>query len=224
MYKLVSILIIILSFNVNSKELFPLGIGGSIYGSVNANANQPPKGRQTGISLNYIPSINFSAYLPYFKNENIGLYVDAGLTNMSYADKSVDFGTQYQSNLSYLSAAAYLHLNGFLLGINIGMPLSASHGIEDEELPFNVDPVKTLNTMAEFRVGYQIPIYANESGRLLATIMAAYQFNGLYSNYSKFDPYQDKIPHPELYPPENKSNPRVASVYIGITYLLNIKY
>ncbi len=224
MYKLVSILFLILTLNTYSKELYPLGVGGSIYGSVNANANQPPKGRQTGISLNYIPSINLSAYLPYFKNENIGLYIDAGLNNMSYADKSVDFGTQYQTNLSYLSIAAYLHLNNFLLGVNIGMPLSASHDIEESQLPYRLDPVKTLNSMAEFRVGYQIPVYSNESGRLMATIMAGYQFNGLYSNYSKFDPYKEVIPHPELYPPENKSNPRVASLYIGISYLLNIIY
>lgn len=223
MYKIV-ILIFFFSFGLKSQDLYPLGLGGSVYGSVNANANQPPKGRQTAISFNYIPSINFSAYLPYSKLENIGMYIDLGLTNMSYSDNAVDLGTQFQTNVSYLSLAAYLHLNNFLLGVNVGLPLSVSHALETNQLPFTADPINTINNTAEIRLGYQIPIINNQSGRLLATVMAGYQLNGVYSNFSKFDPYNEVIQQPDLFPLENRSNPRIASVYIGISYLINIKY
>lgn len=224
MLKSLLILIFILFQTSNSQELYPIGIGGSIYGSVNANANQPPRGRQTGISFNYVPSLAFSGYLPYSANENIGMYVDLGVTNLSYADKSVDLGTQYQSNLSYLSGAVYLHLNGFLLGVNVGLPISVSHQAEDEGLTYQGKAIDYINPMAEFRVGYQIPVYSDENGRLLVTALAAYQFNGVYTDFSKYDPNKDLIPFPNIYPPEEKQNPRVASVYIGITYLINIEY
>ena len=223
--KKIIIILIFCAFQYGySQELYPIGIGGGILGSVNANANQPPKGRQTGISLNYIPSIMFSGYLPYSKNENIGMYLDFGLTNLSYSDKSVDYGTLFQTDLSYLSGAIYLHLNGFLLGVNIGYPISVSHQAEDTGLPFNDDPLNTISTMAELRIGYQVPLYTDDTGRLLLNIMAAYQFNGVYTDFTKFDPNQELIPFPNVYPPEENQNPRIASIYIGVSYLINIIY
>ncbi len=224
MNKLLVFLVFILSLNLNSQELYPIGLGGSIYGCVNANGNQPPKGRQTGISLNYIPTLAFSGYLPYSQNNNIGLYFDLGLTNLSYADKSVDYGTQYQTDLSYLSAAVYLHLNNFLLGANFGLPVSAKHQAEDIGLPYKTNPVETISNLAELRVGYQVPVYQDENGRLLVTVLAGYQFNGIYKNFKNYDPNSEIIPHPNLFPTEEKHNPRIASIYIGVSYLIKVIY
>lgn len=224
MYKLLFFIVVILSQSAYSQELYPIGIGGTIYGSANANANQPARGRQTGISANYIPSLAFSAYLPYSSKENIGMFVDLGMTNLSYSDRSVDYGTQYQTSLSYLSAAAYLHLNGFLVGVNLGYPVSVKHQAEDYGLPYQDEPIKTINSMAEIRIGYQMPVYTDNNGRLLVSFMAGYQLNGVYSKFVKYDPNANLIPSPALFPPQENQNPRIASVYIGISYLFNIIY
>jgi len=203
-------------YSQKRKILYPLSLGVSIESKFGTNTVKPPIGRKTALNFAAIPDINASAYLPYSLRNNIGALVDIGLRSYNYNIEDVNYGTKYNHNFSYLTLGASLYMEGFIIGFNYGMPVSANYG---ESINTN-----KLNNMMEFRFGGTYNLYTNEVGRLNVNLLVGYMLTGIYRNAVNDDPMNSETITDELFYPTEVNNPRVASIYLGFTYYYNINY
>jgi hypothetical protein len=190
-------------------------------------------GRQLdGVGFN-APTLGASIMVPFSKNTKFGGQLDFGISSLSYATKPAD---QFQPNqvtiteqYNYFNIQPSIYLNGFVIGLNFGIPTSADFKNDDseselttvfntDELDFNESPTydKFLKTTMEVKVGGRIPLLKNDFGKLSCDVMAGYVFSGLYQDD---DGYIFAFEGDEA---KSSLNPNPVSFSLGLCYQFKV--
>lgn len=204
------------------SKLYPIGIGASIYAKAGTNAVVQEQNRETSFAIQNIPDFYLNAYLPYSIDKNIGLYLETGLNNNGHKFSFFQPDLTFTTRVSYFSIAPYLYLEGFLFGINYGVPLFVDYGESGENEFTGSSDLDRLNNVFEIRFGGTYNFYRDQSGRLAINFMMSYNLNGLFKDYFNNEPYQQIVPQDSDYPLIESSNPRIANINIGLLYFFNI--
>ncbi len=198
-------------------------------------------GHKTGVVFNSTPDFGVSTVVPFGKGSNIGFTLDLGHSSLGYQVKPEDSkfqsdSTNFIESYSYFNISPGFNLNGFTLGINIGMPLSASmesergksyhplHNVSRKE-GFSVDYVDSLATLIEVRLGGSIPLIDNPSGKFLFNVQASYALTGLFKDYKAYEyAYEDKLDENDhkISVPDEGLNPKPAALSLGFSYVFGI--
>lgn len=179
-----------------------------------SNGGYTPEGRNNAAIFNGLPDFGFTLFYPLGEESDLGLTMDLAYTTYAYKVEGVDVNYDADCKYSYISFAPNMHYNGFIAGLNFGLPVDNSFG---DKLSSD-----KLNFMVEIRLGYFYPLLNDEVGSLNLFLQAGYMLTGIYSDFVKDDPLRTTIPptFPEKF--TNKYNPRAVSILIGLNYLLNL--
>ena len=167
--------------------------------------------------------------------------VDVGLATYSYESKpesNANDDNSIREKYQFVNVFPYLNLYGVVLGVNFGLPSSASaqslsgntesvYGtvsqiggmnvvVPDDPDASGYDPSKYLATMLEFRIGGSIPLVSSSTGILNLNIMAGYTLNALFTNGRNYLVAYEGTSYDETL------NPRVASLSLGLSYVFGI--
>jgi hypothetical protein len=198
------LVIILLSAYSNSisKEPGLPGVGAFLSLKGGVNAAEVPNGIKNGFVFNGIPDFGLTGYLPFSKTSTVGISLDLAYNTYAYKFKYPAY--EETIKVSYFGIGPSLNASGFLLGLNIGIPLSAS--LEGD---FSGSPdTENYATFVEIRIGGMIPVYEDKTGILNINLMGGYFLTG-QENTDKTNT-------------DDKYNPHPASISFGISYLFNI--
>ncbi len=179
------------------------------------NGVDTPENRQNGMAIGKLPDFGITANIPLSKSNKIGLHANMGYHTYSYAIKDYHSGDKYTHNLSYFSLNPNLYFNGFIMGFNIGIPMSAD--IDGSTVETDV-----LNMLFEFRMGGHVNLMEDETGSLNIFFYAGYMLNNVIDDFPKNDPLQGIIPYSPEQTISDDLNMRAASICIGFNYLFNL--
>lgn len=189
--------------DVSQSEAYPFGIGPFFLFKGGVNASDVPEGIKNGFNFNGIPDIGAAFYIPFTKENNLALEVDLAYSRYTYElKKTGDEDNPWSNEFGFITLGPSLHLYGFLLGFEFGMPIHA--GSDEDAFDYSVNDI---GFSAVVRIGAMIPVYADEFGRLNIDIRGAYFLTGLFSDVP--ESWDDYNPHP-------------ASLAIGMSYIFNI--
>jgi hypothetical protein len=146
---------------------------------------------------------------------NLGVAYDARGIGFYQQDNS---SNKVSYNFSYLELRPEFRFSGFLLGVGVGLPVSASSSVGGNILPQTATPVgpSGMNVLFEIRLGGAIPILQSSSGVLNLTLEGAYAFTQITTN-TALTPY-----NPLITPPTSSNNGPLASAEIGFQYLFDL--
>jgi hypothetical protein len=212
---LAGLIIIIVSFvHVISQEINPPSLGLHLGMKAGISVIETPEGRQNGISFNSLPEFGINSFYPISKSSNLGIILNIEYSTYSFIIKDFSKGTNYFHEASYITFNPNINFNGLTFGFGFGMPSSANvEGV-------NID-TKVINTMIDFRIGYNYPIFVDETGTINIYFIAFYMLTNVFDNFKSDDPLKLIIPEIKNYPITNVHNPRAASVSIGFKYDFN---
>jgi hypothetical protein len=222
----------------SSSYTFYVGPYLAAKGSIKTSAAE---GTKTGPAFNVPPDLGAQILAPIPGASWLKFGVDVGLATYSYDSKpernATDDNTireQYQ----FINVFPHLNLYGVVLGVNFGLPSSASaqslsgntesvYGtvsqiggmnivVPDDPDASGYDPSKYLATMLEFRIGGSIPLVSSSTGILNLNIMAGYTLNTLFTNGRNYLVAYEGTSYDETL------NPRVASLSLGLSYVFGI--
>ncbi len=217
MRKIASILFIFF-FTLNclkAEQTKVVSIGPFLGYKAGVSAVNTPLGRKNGLSFNNIPDFGACVYFPLTEQDNIGLKIGVSYSAYSYMmisahkDKS-----EYQMSHNYFLLSPNFYFNNFLLGISYLIPINSK--VEGSEIK-----TKIQNNVFELRVGYEHPIYADESGELNAFVSGGYFLSGVYKHFPKNDPLKTLLKTDENV--TNVHNPRIASIQVGFNFMFNLR-
>lgn len=199
------------------------------------------EGTKTGPAFNVPPDLGAQLLAPIPGASWLRVGLDVGLATYSYDSKpesNANDDNSIREKYQFVNVFPHLNLYGVVLGINIGLPSSASaESLSGEKravtgtlsqvggmnvvIPDNAnaagyDPSKYLATMLEFRIGGSIPLVTSSTGILNLNIMAGYTLNGLYDNGRNYLGAYEGMSYDETL------NPRTASLSLGFSYLFGI--
>ncbi|HZV11667.1 MAG TPA: hypothetical protein VFA55_00510 [Candidatus Kapabacteria bacterium] len=198
--------VIISVYSAQAQNIYPMAVGPFITLKGGVNTGTIPNGTKTDFALNSIPDFGATAYFPFSDSSNIGVAVDLGYSTYGIRSKpntgAVDSNT-FDSSYSYLTLSPSLNANVFTLGFNFGIPLAASaknlSGNQNRNLNTSL-----LSMLVELRVGAMIPLMNDATGRLDLIVQGGYMLSGMYSS-------------------STSSNPKAASIALGLNYLFSLK-
>ena len=199
------------------------------------------EGTKTGPAFNVPPDLGAQLLAPIPGASWLRVGLDVGLATYSYDSKPEDNATDdntVREKYQFVNVFPHLNLYGVVLGVNVGLPSSASAAslsgetravtgtlsqvggmnivIPDNPNVAGYDPSKYLATMLEFRIGGSIPLVTSSTGILNLNIMAGYMLNGLYANGRNYLGAYEGMSYDETL------NPRAASLSLGFSYLFGI--
>ncbi len=202
------------------------------YFGVKAGLNtNVPNGRKTGVAMGF-PDIGASFLLPFTKGSTIGFMLGLGHESYAYIskpDEDADDDNTFTEKYNYINLSPSLYLGGFILGLNVGFPISASaedktgkevtmlsdNGITTTDFA-GLEMVDYLATNLEVKLGANIPLVKNDNGMLNLNINASYSLSGLYENHKAYRfAYEENKAKSEF-------NPSPVSIHIGMSYLFSI--
>lgn len=206
MKKLLILLILVFS-SINSSNAFaaedinyPMAIGLEAGYKMGINAADVPQGVKNAVGMAKLPDFGVQFYMPFQGSNKMGLLANLGYYTFPYAFTYENIGGDFKYNYSYLAFGADFFVSGFTIGVNYGMPASAS--LND----FDIN-TSSLASAFEFRLGTHIPLIENNSGRLNLNIRASYFLTG-------------QLEQSQLIAGKN-TNP--ASLFFGLSYLFNLQ-
>ena len=212
---LIFALIIFSDSQTNAQVTKVLSIGPSIAYKAGVSAINTPLGRKNGVSFNKIPDFGLSTYFPLSKTENIGLQLDIAYSQYSYKMISAhDSKKEYNFHHSYIAVNPNFYFKGMLFGF--AALIASNSKNENSDLKNNI-----LKTSFALNLGYEYPIYVDDSGELNIFINGGYFLNGVYKNFVKNDPMKEILPADEKV--TGIHNPRVASLQLGFNFLFDLK-
>ena len=203
-------------FPATAQDIFPTSIGPYIGMRAGVSAITTPKGRKNGLAVNSVPDFGFKYYVPFGVDNNLAFTGNVGYSTASYIIKSAySDSKEYTFAHSYLVISPNFEFEGFSMGFNFNVPLAADidgSEIDSKELAFNT----------EVKLGYEFPIFNDETGRLNIFVHAAYMLGGVMDNYAKNDPLATVLPAEAPQKITDAFNPRVASLAIGFNFLFSL--
>ncbi|MFH1050966.1 MAG: hypothetical protein V1779_08595 [bacterium] len=188
-------------FSENLYSNYPISVGPYIGLKGGVNAADVPNGTYNGFAFSNLPEMGVSSYFPFVDATLFGGGLNLAYSTHGFTTKENDIKTSHQYN--YLGLSPYLYANGFILGINIGIPLSGT-----TEKSSQTTDVKSeeLTTLTDIKLGGVITVYANEFGRFNIMIEGSYSLSGmLKDNYSSDYNY-----HP-------------GQLWFGLNYMFNLQ-
>jgi hypothetical protein len=227
MNKILIILFLIFSFqNLDSQTRFnkkrnktfkkiQFEIGANVSYKFSVNGVNPIIGTQTDFSFIKIPDISITSFIPISRKNNLATILNFGIESYNYSLKDIKNFEKYSHNFTYINFSPNIYIEGFLIGFNFGIPVSAAWNSED----INLD---NINTMTEFKVGGVYEITRTRKGRFMANFMLSFMLNDIFVNYKKDDPLLNIIKNDYDYIRTNSSSPRTISISFGFTYYLYI--
>lgn len=223
-----------------SEDRYRLYVGPYIHAKPSINTTVA-EGYKTGVVFNSIPDFGISTMIPFGKGSNIGFTLDLGHSSLGYQIKPENSlaqsdSTNYTESYTYFNVSPGFNFGGFTLGVNIGMPLSASMESERGDVyhplanfphvkGVEVDYTDSLATLVEVRLGGSIPLINEPSGKLLFNIQASYALTGLYNNYKSYEYAYDVTKDDNgitVKTPSEDLNPKPAAISLGLSYQFGI--
>ncbi len=151
----------------------------------------------------------------------LGLAYD--MRGINYHDQDND-ANKVDYTFSYFEIRPEFRFSGFLLGVGIGIPVSATATAGGNILPPGGAIVSqsapsvgssSMDPLIEIRLGGEIPILQSSSGDLNLTIDGAYAFTQISKN--PLTPYSITAT-----PKSTENNGPLASVELGLQYLFDL--
>lgn len=213
-----------------NKYYTPKSYGIFIGAKAGVNANDAPSGIQNAIMINRAPEFGGIFYAPLSENENLGFIAELAYSRQSFNLEGYFSKNEYNNSYDYIVFSPSIFLKGFKLGFALGLPLGGECGD-------NSVSSKDMNAYAAFKIGGEIPLYEDESGRLNVFISGEYSLTRTISsfetNFKKFDVYKESLAYQEennpYIKPEFKNTItqdlsfRPASITIGLNYYFNMR-
>lgn len=193
----------ILQWNASSQEIFPMSLGLFITGKGCVNTVDPPQGIKNDFQVSPLPDIGVAFYYPLSNDRNFGLTADLSYLTTAFKYKLYNNSSvNWRNEFHYFNIGIGTYLSGFFLSLNLGVPLSGKGSYSGQSV-YEFD-TKDLNTVFQLRIGGVIPLMSDEIGRLNLLIFGDYNVNGVMAN-------------------DNNYNPRIASLSLGLSYLLHFR-
>jgi hypothetical protein len=189
---------------VEKSNNFPLSVGPFFVLKAGVNTNHP-QGIENAVAFNGIPDMGATFYVPLTVKNKLGFTFDLAYTTIAYGRKYYGGSDTWTNKFNYIALSPNLHLFGFLLGFNFGIPVGCSIENNEPNLPINLKSLTSddMSMLIEARIGAQIPVYENEFGRLSLVISGGYVLSGLIKDLDDF-------------------NPQPGSLGLGFCYFFNI--
>lgn len=222
----------------SSSYTFYVGPYLAAKGSIKTSAAE---GTKTGPAFNVPPDLGAQILAPIPGASWLRVGLDVGLATYSYESKpesNSNDDNSIREKYQFVNVFPHLNLYGVVLGVNFGLPSSASaqslsgntesvYGtvsqiggmnvvVPDDPDASGYDPSKYLATMLEFRIGGSIPLVSSSTGILNLNIMAGYTLNTLFANGRNYLVAYEGTSYDETL------NPRVASLSLGLSYVFGI--
>ena len=145
---------------------------------------------------------------------NLGLAYDA--RGINFHDQNADTN-KVDYTFGYFEIRPELRFSGFLIGVGLGIPVSASATGGGTTKAPSIGS-SAMNTLFELRLGGSIPVIETDNGVLDFTVEGAYAFTHIVSNGPL--PYYDSSKNP----PSSDNNGSLASAEIGVKYLFDLTH
>jgi len=132
-----------------------------------------PDGSKTDIHSAY----TFGLLGTYAANRDIGFALGLGYEARGMFFKQQNVTTPNETiNINYFSIQPSVKFKSFLLGVNIGLPMSSSVDTSGNPSPSNLSSFakSNLNTLIDIRAEGLLPIVENDFGNLYFIIQASY--------------------------------------------------
>lgn len=178
------------------------------------NVASIPEGKNTGMTINMPPDFGVTFFQPFNKKKSsFAIMFDIGYNTSSYLskpDKDANGGKEATDDqimiysVHHLQIAPAFHIKGFVLGLNLGFPLSAQYANKSGTIKEDFKTTDQFSGLSEVRIGGMIPLIEDETGVLNLNIFGAYALSGISANDN------------------SSSNPTPASLSIGLSYLLHV--
>jgi len=205
------IMILVTTFLIATQmyaQNFPMSLGAYISYSAGVNANSTPRGIKNDIGFNNLPDFGVSFYYPLVKDTKLGAQLDLGYATHSYVQKfNCNLCPNQNFYINYFQINPSLNISGFLVGVNFDIPLAGKK--EDADISKSI-----LNTLIAINLGYEILLYANETGRIVLFFEGNYSFTGSIKDFQHNDPMGSGA--------ADSYSPRPASLGLGFKYMFNI--
>lgn len=193
-----------------------MSIGPNIFYKAGVSAVETPKDRKNGVAPSEYPDFKLVFHYPFNDKKSIGITTDIGLSNFSYLMVAYETNDKVTVNHSYFTINPNLNFGGFLLGLEVGIPISSN--FDGKEIKTSIQKIT-----ADVTIGGMIPIFTDDIGVLNLIIFGTYNFTGVYKDFVKDDPMQLSGVCPVCPSKLNASNnPRPASLGLGFSFLFNL--
>jgi hypothetical protein len=189
-------------------------IGPLFSGGEAVNAGTVANGAKTGTAFAFSAGADADFPLTQSIAFNLAVAYDARGINF-YQQNATSNIVHY--NFGYFEFRPEFRFSAFLLGIGVGIPVSASSSVSGNISPQTATSVgsSNMNLLFELRLGAAIPIVQSSSGVLNLTIEGAYAFTQITNG--ALTPYNINVT-----PATSNSNGPLASAEIGFQYLFDL--
>jgi hypothetical protein len=189
---------------------YPISVGPFLGLKGGVNAADVLWQNYNGFAFSNLPEMGISSYFPFVQNASFGgglnlTYSTDGFL-MSYKD-GVHPEKKITHQYNFFSISPYLYASGFILGLNIALPIGGTQEINSETTDVSSD---LLATMFEIKLGGVITVYANEYGRFNIMIEGSYALSGMLKDDYKGNDGSYYNYHP-------------GQMWFGINYMFNLQ-
>jgi len=201
----VSISILLFTFIFSVGNIFgnyPISVGPYIGLKGGVNAADVPQGTYNGFAFASLPEMGVSSYFPFVEKSLFGGGLNLSYSTDGFLTELNNIKSTHQYNFFKLSP--YLYASGFILGINIGIPLGGTDEAQNNETDIESDK---FSTAIDIKIGGVITVFANETGRFNIVIEGSYSLSGILK-----DKYSN-----------NEYNYHPGQMWVGLNYMFNVQ-
>jgi len=184
------------------EQFYPLQIGTYITGKGCVNTVEPPQGIKNDFQLSKLPDFGLKFSYQFQPTSSTKVFADISYLSVYFKQKLYNNpNINWVSELHYLNFGLGFEFSSIFLSLNLGIPTSGILGTQFGNVELKMEEI---STMLQIRFGGVIPIFYNSIGSLNFLIFGDYFLVGAFTQDSNF-------------------NPRVASLSIGLNYMLNVR-
>ncbi len=182
-----------------------IGLGPFVSVKPGVNMSEIMDGRKTGMTV-VAPDFGATLLLS-LKNVKLGILLDLGYNTSKVLDKpnsGANDDNTLITSVNYFNIAPSFTYSSIVIGLNIGMPLSASTDTKSGNTVLKYDNTDNFGSLMELRFGGMIPLVEDPTGRLNITIMGNYMLSKMMKN------------------DDTAYNPSIGSISVGLNYLFTV--